>query len=67
MARSPDSDSENEQIEMYISKSIELFKQNQIWRKNSYGIFSLNGLDDSVHHPLLASLEAKRKRKNKMA
>lgn len=57
IARSPDSDSDEDNIDQFIEKSIELFKDEQVYKRDSKGLFCFEG-DSSKPHPLLGNVIA---------
>ena len=63
IARSPDSDSDNDNIDKFIEKSIELFSDYKVYKRDPNGLFCFNGESDKPH-PLLGNVIANRKRKS---
>lgn len=63
IARSPDSDSDDENIDKFIEKSIELFSDHKVYKRDKNGLFCFNGESDKPH-PLLGNVIANRKRKS---
>jgi len=63
IARSPDSDSDDDNIDKFIEKSIELFSDYKVYKRNAEGLFCFNGESDKPH-PLLGNVIANRKRKS---
>jgi len=63
IARSPDSDSDNDNIDKFIEKSIELFSDYKIYKRDPNGLFCFNGESDKPH-PLLGNVIANQKRKS---
>ena len=63
IARSPDSDSDDDNIDKFIEKSIELFSDNKVYKRDANGLFCFNGESDKPH-PLLGNVIANKKRKS---